>query len=347
MIGILAPYIRKENMSYHKEERPKELAEKFSSIKAKRNKLIKRVGLGIGGFFAFIVIINSFYTNAEYERAVMTRMGKVMGVTGPGLHFKVPFIDSAHTADTRMDKLTYKETVATKDGQIIGVTITINHRINAVSEEALVRLYTKFGPGFDYDSKLLKDAGVDRVKSTFGRYLVDVIPSKRDHIRMEAKDAVTKVASKYGIEVEDVQLSDIRFSNEYRERLDDVASKRAEALGQVQVTNKEKELARIKIIQAEANKQQKQLDADGIAYKTKVESIAKANATKREGLAKAASLRAQAKALKNSPDLIELTRAEALMNWKGQLPTTVLGGGQGGPFQFLDAGKFTSMNARK
>lgn len=333
-------------MGNYEEDRAKDRADKIARINAKRNKLIKRISLGIGGFFAFIVIMGSFYINSEYERTVMTRMGKVTGVTGPGIHLKVPFIDSAHVADTRMDKLTYEETVATKDGQIIGVTITVNHRINAVSAEALIRLYTQFGPAFDYDGKLLRESAVDRVKSTFGKYAVDEITIKRDTIRIEARDAVRAVATEYGIEVVDVQISDIQFSALYRERLEAVGSARAKAAEAEQNSREEEQLARIKIIKAEADKTQKQLNADATAYKTKVESIAKANATEREGIAKGKALKAQARALKSSPELVELTKAEALKNWKGVLPTTVFGGGSSGPFPFIDAGKFTSMNAK-
>jgi membrane protease subunit HflK len=47
-----------------------------------------------GLVFAAIVILSSFYTVDANENGVVTRLGKYLTTTMPGLHFKVPIIDS-------------------------------------------------------------------------------------------------------------------------------------------------------------------------------------------------------------------------------------------------------------
>ena len=55
-------------------------------------------GRRFGGFIGVVVLIllvwaalTSFYTVQPEQRAVVKRFGSVMGITDPGLHFKLPF----------------------------------------------------------------------------------------------------------------------------------------------------------------------------------------------------------------------------------------------------------------
>lgn len=52
--------------------------------------------LGIGIVAAAVVVVSflSYFTVAQYERAVVSRFGRLSYVADPGLHFKMPFINS-------------------------------------------------------------------------------------------------------------------------------------------------------------------------------------------------------------------------------------------------------------
>lgn len=56
-----------------------------------------------GGVIALFVLLASCYTLSETEQAVLTQFGKPVGglVTTPGLHFKVPLIQTVHRFDKR------------------------------------------------------------------------------------------------------------------------------------------------------------------------------------------------------------------------------------------------------
>src|SRR5690554_8192466 len=80
---------------------------------------LKIAGWSVTGLIAFVIVLSGFYVNAEYERGVVTRLGEVQEVTGAGLHFKIPIIDSVYKADTRISSFEYPNmATATKDGQI-------------------------------------------------------------------------------------------------------------------------------------------------------------------------------------------------------------------------------------
>lgn len=81
---------------------------------------------------AAVLIYSSLYVVPEYEQAIKTRLGEVVGepVTEPGLHFKVPFLEEVRFLDKRI--LTWdgtEEQVPTRDKKIIFVDTTARWRI--------------------------------------------------------------------------------------------------------------------------------------------------------------------------------------------------------------------------
>lgn len=301
---------------------------------------LKIGGWSIAGLFAVIVLFSSIYVNDEYERGVVTRFGEFQEVTGPGIQFKIPFADSVHIADTRLNSDDFQTTVATQDGQAMGITLTINHRI-LTDEASIANLYGQFGPQFNYKQGILAKLAVDRAKGVIGQYPMEEFMPRREEIRMKAARVVTEAAQEYGVNIEDIQLSDVQFSPKYKQRLEQVAAARARAAEAKQQAREAEFTANKQIELARGQAESKERQADAQAYQTRVESIETAQATQREGEAKAAALKAQADVLKNSQGLVELTKAEALKNWDGtSTPQVVItgqnGSGAGGLVPFMN-----------
>lgn len=286
--------------------------------------------------FVLIFAINSMYINNEYERSVVTRLGEFSRITGPGLHFKAPFIESRHVADTRISSFNYEGLpTATADNQIIGITLTINHRILS-TDEGLVNLFEQFGSRFSYEDRILRTMAVDRVKGVVGKYTLEEFTPKREQVRQEVAEAVRAAALEYGIFIADVQLSDVQFSTSYKKRLEEVARARAAAAQAAQDERRASFVANAAIEEARGKAESARLAAEAEAYSVEVRSMSQADAIRREGEAKADALKAQAEVLKNSNGLIELTKAE---RWNGVYnPQVVMGEGSnnGGFIPFMN-----------
>src|SRR5262245_64737964 len=60
---------------------------------------IPKVIVGIVGGLLILValfalyLVSPFFTVGEYERTVVTRFGQFSSVAGPGLHFRIPFVN--------------------------------------------------------------------------------------------------------------------------------------------------------------------------------------------------------------------------------------------------------------
>lgn len=106
--------------------------------------------------------------------------------------------------------------------------------------------------------------------------------------------------------IEGVQVVDIAFSQQYENAV--------EARMQAIIAQE----------QAIAEKQRRITNADAAAYEVKAQADASAHQIEVEGAAQAQAIRARADALKENPNLVQLTAAE---KWNGQLPTTMLPGG--------------------
>ena len=54
-------------------------------------------------FVALIVVSGSFYSIREEEQAVVCTFGSPQAVTTPGLHFKIPFIQTVEKVSTTIN----------------------------------------------------------------------------------------------------------------------------------------------------------------------------------------------------------------------------------------------------
>lgn len=319
----------------------------------------KKAGFIVAGVAGFVLLNSSVFVIEDYERAVVTRFGEIQEVVDSGIHFKIPFVDSVHIADTTIEAYSITTEVATKDNQVLTATLTINHKIEQ-TDAAVQRLYTQFGKTFDYEPRILSKLAVDRVKSVLGELNIDEIIPQREERRMAALQKIkSEVSREYGIEIVDLQLDNFEFSPQYRTRLEQVAAARAKAAEAAQ-NEREAQFAANKAIEtargeAESKKLAAQAEnfrviqiAQANAEQIKLESIEKAEAIRREGQAKADALTVQAKALSaNSEGLIGLTQAEAMKNWNGTVPATVIQGNSSASMvPFLNVNELMKSNSQ-
>ena len=82
------------------------------------------------GFAIFIVLLRSVRILNEYERAVVFRLGRVIGAKGPGLVLLVPVLDKMQRVDMRTIVLDVeKQDVITRDNVSVGVNAVVYLRV--------------------------------------------------------------------------------------------------------------------------------------------------------------------------------------------------------------------------
>ncbi|PIE43558.1 MAG: FtsH protease activity modulator HflK [Gammaproteobacteria bacterium] len=90
-----------------------------------------------GGFLTVVLIalviflgFQSVYTVNERERAVVLRFGKFSSVVGPGLQFKIPFVDTIEKVDvTKVRSASAQGHMLTEDENIVEVVLQVQYQV--------------------------------------------------------------------------------------------------------------------------------------------------------------------------------------------------------------------------
>jgi regulator of protease activity HflC (stomatin/prohibitin superfamily) len=85
----------------------------------------------INRFIEFIKYLLTWWFFVEpWEQAVRVRAGSALDLYGPGVHFRIPFLDSVYVHNTRrMICAPAAQTLSSQDGQIYVVGITVSYCI--------------------------------------------------------------------------------------------------------------------------------------------------------------------------------------------------------------------------
>lgn len=279
---------------------------------------IKLIFSGIIGVGVIIVFLMAYYTVDQYERAVLTRFGKIVQVSDPGLHFKLPFMHSVHTYRTDILNVFPKKAVNTYtiDNQEIDIVFTVFYRI-PVDKVAYVYENVQ-----DLQYNLLYMAE-DRLKAEMGNVNVQHVAEQRGAIRDKIKGVLALASANLGVEITDFQLNNLEYTKSFRSAVESAAAAKA-----MVETREQERIQAIKVAEkitvaavGEANAQRER--AKGNADATLLNAEADAKAIRLRGEAEAKAIQAQADALRANPHLVELRKAE---KWDGALPTQMLSG---------------------
>lgn len=260
---------------------------------------------------ALSVTGGSFYTVDEGERAVVVNQGKIIAVSGPGFHWKTPFLDDAHIISTRTRAVEFKdEPVYTADRQTANVTFSINYAA-VPSDNEVTTLYREFQTLEGLESRALNRQAREQIKNVFGTFTADTAIRERGRLNNEVAKSIADLGGGL-VKIEGVNIENINFSDAVERAAEDRAQAEMLVQTEKQKLEREKVLALIAVTQAQAN-------ADSQLATAK----ANAEAIRLNGEAEASAIKAKSDALAQSPSLIELTKAE---RWDGKLPTTFVPG---------------------
>ena len=225
---------------------------------------------------------------------VVKHWGKVQHntVLSEGLHLITPIRTTVEYINVKLLKFNQKTSASSKDLQIVSTVVSIQFSLAEVSS-----LYQKIGTEALVTHILLKPAVEESVKAVTAQYTAEELIKKRPEVKVQIGKTITdflektlqrKELSEKSLIVANVAITEFDFSAEFNKSIEMKVRAEQQAL------------------QAKNEKLKKITDAEAVAEKIKIESLARANAIQRE-----------ARALKENPLLIEYKRME---KWDGKLP---------------------------
>ncbi|MFC0216215.1 prohibitin family protein [Paenibacillus chartarius] len=258
---------------------------------AAQAKGLKRAIVGGIAVVAALIIGFSGFSTVEFGHVGLYKtFGKLSdNVLNPGVHFKIPFVQSIIQVNTQVTKAETDTSASSKDLQPVSTHVVVNY---SVDKAAVFNLMNNIGA--NYDTVIISPAIQEIVKEVTAKYAAEDLIAKRDVVSNEVHDLLTKRLARYNLVVNDINIVNFKFSDAFN------ASIEAKQVAQQQALKAENDLKRVQI---EAQQKVAQAQAEAEALKLKKQEV--------------------------TPDLIMLKQIEiqeeAIAKWDGKLPN-VTGG---------------------
>ncbi len=154
----------------------------------------------IGFFVLLIIIFNAVKIIKEYERAVIFRLGRFMGVKGPGLFLIIPLVDTLIKVDLRTTVIDVsKQRLITKDNVTVDVDAVVYYRVQD-PERAIVQV-----EDFRNATRLLAQT---TLRDVLGQFDLDFLLSQREELNKKLQSILDSATDPWGIKVVGVTIKD-------------------------------------------------------------------------------------------------------------------------------------------
>lgn len=153
---------------------------------------------------------------AQWERAVLLRLGKFRGVKGPGLMFVFPVLDNVQLIDTRLLTMSIPhQQVITRDNVPVTIDGALFFEVRD-PEKACIAVQ-------DYKSAIMQYAQAS-LRDVAGQMALDELLSERDKIQAQIANVVESRSTAWGIHVEAIRLLDINMPEDLKRMMSRQAS---------------------------------------------------------------------------------------------------------------------------
>lgn len=200
--------------------------------------------LAAAAIVVIAVLLGSVRMAQEYQRAVIFRFGRVVGLRGPGLFFKFPLAERRVIVDLRTmtRQLETQETV-TRDGVAVKVNAVLWYQ--AVDPIKVVVNVADW-------KEAVKQAAETAMRDTIGQNELDHLLQDRLNANLDLKRLLTAAVQKWGVEISAVELKDLDIPATMQRAIareaEAIREKRAriiKAEGEMEAANKLNEAAEI------------------------------------------------------------------------------------------------------
>ena len=211
-------------------------------------------------FIALVLALSSFYTVKTAEIAVITRFGKFLRISQPGLGWKVPLIDSvAGRISLRINQIALTMETKTKDNVFVTIPISVQARVRP--EKAYDAFYRLTNPE-------------EQIKSYVEQVILGHVPSmtlddvfaSQSGIASAVKQELDSDMSEFGYEIVNVLVTDIVPDAKVKSAMNDINAAQREQVAAAARGEAEKILV---VKKAEAEAESKTLQGQGIANQRK------------------------------------------------------------------------------
>ena len=156
--------------------------------------------------FLIAILASAIKIMPEYQRIVIFRLGRLLGMKGPGLVFIIPIIDKPIRMDlrTRVIDVT-KQRIITNDNVTVDIDAVVYFRITD-PQKAIVEVQR-----YDVATSLLAQT---TLRDVVGQKNLDELLSQREEVNKNLQAIIDSGTDPWGIKVTAVTLKDVSLPEE-------------------------------------------------------------------------------------------------------------------------------------
>ena len=152
---------------------------------------------------AFLITTSAIRIIQQYQTGVVFRLGKFIGLKGPGLRFIIPYIDRLNTVDTRIITLDVpSQECITRDN----VTL----KVNAVAYFRVVHPEMAVIEVLDY-TRATSQISQTTLRSVLGQSDLDDLLGQREQINQQLQRIIDEQTEPWGVKVSLVEVKDVEL----------------------------------------------------------------------------------------------------------------------------------------
>jgi regulator of protease activity HflC (stomatin/prohibitin superfamily) len=152
---------------------------------------------------AFFIFISGLRIAAQYQRAVVFRLGKLQGLRGPGLYWLIPALETQQTIDIRTitTSVDQQETI-TKDNVPVKVTVVIWYAVtDPVKSVVEVR---------EVDKSVIQVA-LTSLRNIIGRHTLDDVLKEQERLGADMRQTIDSATEPWGVKVTRVEMRNVEI----------------------------------------------------------------------------------------------------------------------------------------
>ncbi len=210
--------------------------------------------------FGIGTILSGLFTVPTAKAAVVQRFGRFVRVAGPGLNFKMPWIEQVVAkVDLRVQQLDVKMETKTKDNVFVQIPVSVQYHV--LPERVFEAFYKLSDPKEQIGSYVF-----NVILGHVPKMILDEAFERQNDIAVAVKQELDGVMAGFGYGIVKALVTDIIPDNKVKAAMNDINAARREQ----EAANARGEAEKIlKVKQAEAEAQSKQLQGQGIANQRK------------------------------------------------------------------------------
>ncbi len=189
----------------------------------------------LGWLFVDVVIASSIRLAAQWEKAVVFRLGKFHTIKGPGLFMIIPLIDQLRMVDTRVLAVSIpKQQVITRDNVPVTIDGVLFFRVDNAAE-AIIMVQ-------DYRYVISQYAQTS-LRDVIGQMTLDQLLTEREEIAKSIEHHVENDTKGWGLEVTGLRIQDVDMPEELKKMMSRQASAEREKRATITKAEGDKEAA--------------------------------------------------------------------------------------------------------